>query len=130
LQRDDLEWPRSTRKAFVFSDPSRSGWRVLTRRFALLSIALYACSIWARGQKCSEKSISAQVSRLFQAFAFSQYGFLARSIPTVTIVMISPSNETSDLMKSFASPTWHFVAALRNPQKLRLVWDGEVPFIR
>ena len=34
------------------------------------------------------------------------------------------------LMKRFASPSWHFVAARRNPNGSRLPWDGEVPFIR
>jgi hypothetical protein len=34
------------------------------------------------------------------------------------------------LMKRFASPSWHSVAARRNPDGARLAWDGEVPFIR
>jgi len=33
-------------------------------------------------------------------------------------------------MKSFASPSWHSVAVNRNPDGVRLAWDGEVPFIR
>ncbi len=62
--------------------------------------------------------------------------FFARSIPTVTIVMTSPSSK-SELMtmklrraKRFASPSWHLVALNRNPDGVRLAWDGEVPFIR
>jgi hypothetical protein len=32
--------------------------------------------------------------------------------------------------KRFASPSWHLVALNRNPDGVRLAWDGEVPFIR
>jgi hypothetical protein len=47
-----------------------------------------------------------------------------------TIAMTSPSRKTSELMKRFASPSWHFVADNCNPCGSRLAWDGDVPFIR
>lgn len=53
--------------------------------------------------------------------------FLARSIPTVTIVMISPS---VTLMKRIHFPSCHLTAIQR---KYCCTWharDGEVPFIR
>ena len=53
--------------------------------------------------------------------------FFARSIPTVTIVMTSPSSK-SELMKRFASPSWHLVAVNRNPDGVRLAWDGDTIF--
>jgi hypothetical protein len=37
---------------------------------------------------------------------------------------------SSELMKKFASPSWHCVAVNRKPDSVRLAWDGEVPFIR
>jgi hypothetical protein len=44
--------------------------------------------------------------------------------------MTSPSRKTSELMKRFASPSWHCVADNRNPYGSRLAWGGEAPFIR
>jgi hypothetical protein len=41
-----------------------------------------------------------------------------------------PFQKTSELMKRFASPSWHLVAVNRNPYVTWLAWDGEVPFIR
>jgi hypothetical protein len=34
------------------------------------------------------------------------------------------------LMKSLTSPSWYFIAVIRNPLGSRLAWNGEVPLIR
>lgn len=54
-----------------------------------------------------------------------QTNFLARSVSTVTIAMISLSGE---LMKRFASLYWHLVAIHRKLLGERFVWDREVAF--
>jgi hypothetical protein len=41
-----------------------------------------------------------------------------------------PFQSKVELMKRFASPSWHFVDVNRKPQGLWLAWDGEVTFIR
>lgn len=57
--------------------------------------------------------------------------FLARSIPMVTMaVMTPPFHKTSESMKNSTFPSWHSVAENREPHGVRLVRDGEVPFIR